>query len=98
MNMEGPFGAEWPEEEKEKRREMSSPEALYIFVYNAPSTPDNVKASIIGFVHYRFTTEEEIPVLYVYELQLEPAYQGKGLGKFLMQLVEQIACKVTDYH
>nr|GEU55306.1 N-alpha-acetyltransferase 40 [Tanacetum cinerariifolium] len=91
--MEGPFGAEWPEEEKEKRREMSSPEALYIFVYNASSTPDNAKASMIGFVHYRFTTEEEIPVLYVYELQLEPAYQGKGLGKFLMQLVEQIACK-----
>lgn len=93
VNMEGPFGAEWPEEEKEKRREMSSPEALYIFVYNAPSTPDDAKASIIGFVHYRFTIEEEIPVLYVYELQLEPAYQGKGLGKFLMQLVEQIACK-----
>ncbi|PWA67935.1 Acyl-CoA N-acyltransferase [Artemisia annua] len=101
VNMEGPFGAEWPEEEKEKHREMSSPEALYIFVYNAPSTPDNVKTSIIGFVHYRFTIEEEIPVLYVYELQLEPAYQGKGLGKFLMQLVEQIACKkwvrLVDY-
>ncbi|KAK1421042.1 hypothetical protein QVD17_23097 [Tagetes erecta] len=85
VNMEGPFGEEWPAEEKLKRREMSSPEALYIFVYN--------KESIIGFVHYRFTTEEDIPVLYVYELQLEPAYQGKGLGKFLMQLVELIACK-----
>ncbi|KAJ0568352.1 putative transferase transcription regulator GNAT family [Helianthus annuus] len=54
VNMEGPYGAEWPAEEKVKRREMSSPEALYIF--------------------------------------LEPAYQGKGLGKFLMQLVELIAC------
>ncbi|KAK9071843.1 hypothetical protein SSX86_008273 [Deinandra increscens subsp. villosa] len=84
VNMEGPYGAEWAAEEKVKRREMSSSEALYIFVYN--------KESIIGFVHYRFTIEEEIPVLYVYELQLEPAYQGKGLGKFLMQLVELIAC------
>ncbi|KAI7755639.1 hypothetical protein M8C21_003479 [Ambrosia artemisiifolia] len=84
VNMEGPYGAEWPAEEKVKRREMSSPEALYIFVYN--------KESIVGFVHYRFTIEEEVPVLYVYELQLEPAFQGKGLGKFLMQLVEQIAC------
>lgn len=49
--------------------------------------------SIVGFVHYRFTIEEEIPVLYVYELQLEPRVQGKGLGKFLMQLVELIARK-----
>lgn len=96
--MEGPFGAEWPDEEKVKRREMSSPEALYIFAYKIPSTPDNAKASIIGFVHYRFTIEEDIPVLYVYELQLEPAYQGKGLGKFLMELIELIACKVLKFH
>ncbi|XP_076949310.1 uncharacterized protein LOC143621916 [Bidens hawaiensis] len=82
--MEGPYGEEWPTEEKVKRRDMTSPEALYIFVYN--------DKSIIGFVHYRFVIEEEIPVLYVYELQLEPAFQGKGLGKFLMQLVELIAC------
>nr|XP_043632624.1 N-alpha-acetyltransferase 40 isoform X2 [Erigeron canadensis] len=94
INMEGPYGAEWPEEEKVKRREMSSPEALYIFVYKGPSTPSKAEAPIIGFVHYRFTIEEEIPVLYVYELQLEEAYQGMAVGKFLMQLVELIACKL----
>ncbi|KAK4254131.1 hypothetical protein QN277_009556 [Acacia crassicarpa] len=48
---------------------------------------------LVGFVHYRFTVEEDIPVLYVYELQLEPRVQGKGLGKFLMQLIELIAHK-----
>ncbi|KAL7614404.1 hypothetical protein Lser_V15G05235 [Lactuca serriola] len=88
VNMEGPYGEEWPTEEKIKRREMSSPEALYIFVHT-----DNSKESIIGFVQYRFTIEEEIPVVYVYELQLESAYQGKGLGKFLMLLIELIARK-----
>ncbi|KVI07829.1 N-alpha-acetyltransferase 40 isoform X1 [Cynara cardunculus var. scolymus] len=93
VNMEGPYGAEWPAEEKVKRKEMSSSEALYIFVRKVASTPDDAEASIIGFVQYRFTIEEEIPVLYVYELQLEPTYQGKGIGKFLMQLVELIACK-----
>ncbi|KAA8541423.1 hypothetical protein F0562_025386 [Nyssa sinensis] len=51
------------------------------------------RGPIVGFVHYRFTIEEEIPVLYVYELQLEPHVQGKGLGKFLMQLLELIARK-----
>ncbi|CAN6859526.1 unnamed protein product [Brassica oleracea] len=33
---------------------------------------------IVGFVHYRFTLEEEIPVLNVYEIQLESQIQGKG--------------------
>lgn len=48
---------------------------------------------VVGFVHYRFIVEEDIPVIYVYELQLESCAQGKGLGKFLMQLIELIARK-----
>ncbi|KAK3414993.1 hypothetical protein EUGRSUZ_H00567 [Eucalyptus grandis] len=109
-NMEGPFGAEWPAEEKVKRREMVAPEARYIFVHDVASAgadgmPSAVEAkgevvesvseimSIVGFVHFRFLVEEEIPVLYVYEIQLEPRVQGKGLGKFLMQLIELIARK-----
>ncbi|XP_075647703.1 uncharacterized protein LOC142618637 isoform X2 [Castanea sativa] len=55
------------------------------------------KGSMVGFAQYRFTLEEEIPVLYVYELQLEPHVQAKGLGKFLMQLIELIACKVLSH-
>jgi len=31
--MEGPYGFEWQEEEKVKRREMIDPEARYIFVH-----------------------------------------------------------------
>ena len=54
------------------------------------------RATIVGFVQYRFTIEEDLPVLYVYELQLEPHLQGKGLGRFLMQLIELIACKVLN--
>ncbi|CAL9031757.1 unnamed protein product [Prunus brigantina] len=109
-NMEGPYGSEWPAEEKVKRREMVAPEARYVFVRNASNassgefltTSEREKTSascveergpIVGFVHFRFVIEEELPVLYVYELQLEPRVQGKGLGKFLMQLIELIACK-----
>jgi len=51
---------------------------------------------LVGFVHYRFVLEEEVPVLYVYELQLEPRLQGKGLGKLLMELIELIAQKVLN--
>ncbi|GFY95334.1 acyl-CoA N-acyltransferases (NAT) superfamily protein [Actinidia rufa] len=111
-NMEGPYGSEWPTEEKAKRREMVAAEARYIFIHEdqnasaSQATPSlekdsactygiNGRKSIVGFVHYRFTVEEEIPVLYVYELQLEPYVQRKGLGKFLMQLIELIAYKMT---
>lgn len=114
MNMEGVYGSEWQEEEKSKRREIVSPEARYLFVYESPSTnanqisklveerssdADNAsdKDPIVGFVQYRFTLEEEIPVVYVYELQLEPRVQGMGLGKFLMQLIELIACEVICF-
>lgn len=109
--MEGPYGSEWPMEEKVKRREMVAPEARYIFVRESPNAAldgnsfraDDKTTSagcmgrgdhLVGFVHYRFIVEEDIPVVYVYELQLESCAQGKGLGKFLMQLIELIAHKV----
>ncbi|XP_045816660.1 N-alpha-acetyltransferase 40 isoform X4 [Trifolium pratense] len=108
--MEGPYGSEWQEEEKVKRREMVDPEARYIFVHVVPNsnvddmttvlTEEDTSTScqedsspLVGFVHYRFVSEEDVPVLYVYELQLEPRVQGKGLGKFLMELIELIAQK-----
>ncbi|PIN21845.1 Acetyltransferase (GNAT) domain-containing protein [Handroanthus impetiginosus] len=106
LNMEAPYGPEWPAEEKIKRREMVSEEARYIFVHeisnvdarNMSELKDKQRTCtcswdgpIVGFVHYRFILEEEVPVVYVYELQLEPRAQGKGLGRFLMQLIELIA-------
>ncbi|PUZ77864.1 hypothetical protein GQ55_1G406800 [Panicum hallii var. hallii] len=110
VNMEEPYGAEWPSEEKIKRQEMVAPEARYIFIkqyldgfttecsMNQDAGVEHNHAPcnegcLVGFVHYRFVLEEELPVVYVYELQMEPSAQGKGLGKFMMQLVEQIACK-----
>ncbi|KAK6911458.1 GNAT domain, partial [Dillenia turbinata] len=109
INMEGSYGSEWPNEEKVKRREMVAPEARYIIVHDANATSNetlempekgsthawyiNNNCPVVGFVHYRFTLEEELPVVYVYELQLQSHVQGKGLGKFLMQLIELIAQK-----
>ncbi|GLJ12258.1 hypothetical protein SUGI_0187540 [Cryptomeria japonica] len=108
VNMEGVYGPQWAAEEKIKRREMVSREALYIFVQSLQSAQldsiNNREAMhkcywtgngdpVVAFVHYRFIVEEEIPVVYVYELQLEQCVQGRGLGKFLMQLIELIARK-----
>ncbi|KAI5064006.1 hypothetical protein GOP47_0020676 [Adiantum capillus-veneris] len=111
VNMEGPYGAEWHEEEKVKEREMVVENALYIFARanvldhhsedEARNDRENSSVSlwmgagapIVAFAQYRFVMEEEVPVLYVYEIQLEKIVQGKGLGKFLMQLLELIARK-----
>ncbi|KAK9743224.1 hypothetical protein RND81_03G225900 [Saponaria officinalis] len=101
VNMERHYGMEWPAEEKVKYREINAPEARYIFVYKDVTRGSYEKKcsmsennrDIVGFVHYRFTLEEDLPVLYVYELQLEPDIQGKGVGRFLMQLLELIARK-----
>ncbi|CAH8252719.1 unnamed protein product [Arabidopsis lyrata] len=102
-NMEGFYGSDWPIQAKLKRKEMSSADAHYIFVrelrfgkaYEISTRRASMEQcnQIAGFVHYRFTLEEEIPVLYVYEIQLESRVQGKGLGEFLMQLIELIASK-----
>ncbi|CAH2037013.1 unnamed protein product, partial [Thlaspi arvense] len=102
-NMEGFYGSNWPLQAKVKRKEMSCADAHYIFVcelcdgkaYETSTRRIFTEGcnQIDGFVHYRFTLEEEIPVLYVYEIQLESRIQGKGLGEFLMQLIELIASK-----
>ncbi|KAI3862957.1 hypothetical protein MKX03_005340 [Papaver bracteatum] len=95
VNMEATYGPkEWVFEEKVKRKEMVAPDARYVFVREIVDTDDGMQPvgdRFVGFVQYRFVIEEEMPVLYVYELQLEQCVQGKGLGKFLMHLVERIA-------
>ncbi|KAK1302658.1 hypothetical protein QJS10_CPB12g01605 [Acorus calamus] len=108
-NMEVAYGPDWQTEEKVKCKEMVAPEARYIIVREAPHAKvDEVSSAegemtstrwmgdgdtVVGFVHYRFIVEEDIPVLYVYELQLEYHVRRRGLGKRLMQLIELIARK-----
>ncbi|XP_038688270.1 N-alpha-acetyltransferase 40-like isoform X2 [Tripterygium wilfordii] len=79
------YGSEWPAEEKVQRRDMVG-RLMDCAGFRRP---------FVGFVHYRVTLEEDDPVLYVYEIQLESRVQGKGSGEFLMQLIELIACKAN---
>jgi hypothetical protein len=79
-NMEPVFGAvAWPAQERARRRDATVPDARYVFA-SAVSAPDGgssgdaaVPPVPLGFVHYRFVVEEEVPVLYVYELQVTGA-------------------------
>jgi predicted GNAT superfamily acetyltransferase len=48
----------------------------------------------VAFCHFRFELEEMENVLYLYEIQLTPPFRGRGLGRFLLTLMEGI-CRKT---
>ena len=106
-NMRPVFGEKvWKAREgKEKKNDMVDDDARYIIVRRAPAVdPENTdpngvntdtSGEPLGFVHYRFVIEEDVAVMYVYELQLDAAAHRKGLGKYLMMLCEALAKKAN---
>ena len=77
----------WTWTENSKRRELFHEEARF-FVLCAEESGD-----LLAFINFRMMMEGECPVLYVYELQVEPAQARNGIGKMLMELVEKVAAK-----
>ncbi|KAI6199511.1 N-alpha-acetyltransferase 40 [Aphelenchoides besseyi] len=78
--------SEWGYEENSKRSELQATTARYIIVKNS-------KNENIGYMHYRFTIEIEQPVLYCYELQVEPKYQNEGVGSMMLDIAAKVARK-----
>nr|CAG4647601.1 EOG090X0MNC [Megafenestra aurita] len=74
----------WGWDEKEKVLEMTEEPALYLIAFTQEEKP-------IAFSHFRFDVDYGQPVLYCYELQLELQYRQKGLGRFMLQILELIA-------
>lgn len=74
----------WGWSDKKKMEEMTEDKAWYLI-----AKTDAGKA--VGFSHFRFDLDEADEVLYCYEIQLESGARGKGLGKFLMQILEMMA-------
>ncbi|XP_071551499.1 N-alpha-acetyltransferase 40 [Panulirus ornatus] len=71
--------------EDEKREEMTEDAAWYLFAI------DTLSEKPIAFSHFRFDIDYGDEVLYCYELQLEMDCRNKGLGKFMMQVLELMA-------
>ena len=70
---------------------------LISFTSNTITTIDPVQQSLgrpLAFISFQLVSEGPLEVLYVYELQLEPETQRKGLGKHLMMTAELVARKV----
>ncbi|OAP55178.1 hypothetical protein AYL99_10878 [Fonsecaea erecta] len=70
-----------------KRREMKSPDMKYIILFHGTS-------QLAGFISFMITYEDGYEVLYIYEIHFTPQWQGKGLGKKLMNIVEVIGQNV----
>ena len=71
--------------------ELQDPAARYLIVSGQPGLQPDLSQEKIGYVHWRFEEEEGDPIMYIMEVQLAPPCQGKGLGRFLVQLLELIA-------
>jgi GNAT superfamily N-acetyltransferase len=84
-NMFTLYSETWGWKEAEKRHELYDSKARYCVL--------SVESNPVGFVHMRFEIERGISRIYIFEFQIEPEYQRKGLGKFLLQATEFIALK-----
>nr|CAG4643665.1 EOG090X0MNC [Ilyocryptus agilis] len=69
--------------EKDKQEEMAHSAAWYLIAYSAEQP--------VAFSHFRFDLDYGHPVVYCYELQLEEDCRRKGLGRFLLQILELMA-------
>jgi N-alpha-acetyltransferase 40 len=70
-----------------KMEEMRHPDLRYILVKDAHSV-------VQGFTSMMPTIEEGQPVVYCYEIHLEPELRGTGLAKLLMGFLETVAYNI----
>ncbi|KAK4046060.1 hypothetical protein OIV83_006383 [Microbotryomycetes sp. JL201] len=78
-----------------KRRELFEPTSRF-FVARSHSNKGDQESSLLGYVIYRYDTEEtsgteDADVVYCYELQLEERSRRQGVGTLLMDLLFQTA-------
>jgi N-alpha-acetyltransferase 40 len=76
----------WGLDLEQKEEELSHSRARFFLVYS--------KGQLAAFVHFRFCYDDDqdprAVVLYLYEIQIEAAYQRQGLGKRLMSVLEAL--------
>jgi len=81
-DMEAEFG--W--KEKEKKEELRADSAWYLIARTKEGNP-------VAFSHFRYDMDYDDEVLYCYEIQVEKAFRRKGLGKFMMKVLEMLCLK-----
>ncbi|XP_066426833.1 N-alpha-acetyltransferase 40 isoform X1 [Molothrus aeneus] len=77
--------SEWGWKEREKRAELRDERSWFLLAREAPG------ARPVAFSSFRFDVECGDEVLYCYEVQLESRVRRRGLGKFLLQILQLVA-------
>jgi GNAT superfamily N-acetyltransferase len=81
-DMQADFG--W--KEKEKLEELRADAAWYLVARTQEGTP-------VAFSHFRYDMDYDDEVVYCYEIQVEVGYRRKGLGRFMMKVLEMLTLK-----
>ncbi|DBA69618.1 hypothetical protein WJX79_002434 [Trebouxia sp. C0005] len=95
QNMHTMYEDVWGWKAPEKQKELKHSDARYLIVYDGEGQQMAHDGEVcrVAYVHFRFEVEDAVPVLYVYEVQIVPGMQRKGLGAFLMTLLKLVAKK-----
>ncbi|CAM9892001.1 unnamed protein product [Chrysoparadoxa australica] len=94
-NMRSMYEETWGWDAKVKRAQMEHPDARFLVVREASESEEGKEKEILAFSHFRFTVDDDDDpkdtCLYIYELQVKMGATGKGLGKKMMEALEEIA-------
>ncbi|KAK9465041.1 acyl-CoA N-acyltransferase [Lipomyces arxii] len=71
---------------KSKLKEMREKGLIYIIIKTK-----NTQTTLTGFISFMVTIETDECVIYCYELQLSQDLRGRGLGKLLLNKMEQFS-------
>merc|ERR1719435_46074 len=72
--------------ESRKRDEMTDDRAWYLIATTEEGKP-------VAFSHFRYDMDYDDEVVYCYEIQVEKGFRRKGLGRFMMKILEMLAIK-----
>ncbi|KAJ8907532.1 hypothetical protein NDN08_007643 [Rhodosorus marinus] len=95
LNVKEFYGDSWSP--REKQRELKSDHAQFIFVrvvlilFPALDLHEDDRGVRDGFASFRFCVEDDEAILYIYELQVDEKVRGKGIGKHMLKLLEEVA-------
>merc|ERR1719190_13137 len=79
--------SEWGWNAENKKAGLMEEAAWYLLAREAETNKP------LAFSHFRFDMDHDDDVLYVYEIQLEESARKKGLGKFMMKVLELLMIK-----
>eukprot|EP00088_Acartia_fossae_P014470 TRINITY_DN17752_c0_g1_i1.p1 TRINITY_DN17752_c0_g1~~TRINITY_DN17752_c0_g1_i1.p1 ORF type:complete len:246 (+),score=62.23 TRINITY_DN17752_c0_g1_i1:56-793(+) len=72
--------------ESRKRDELTDDRAWYLIARNEEGTP-------LAFSHFRYDMDYDDEVVYCYEIQVEKSVRRKGLGRFMLKVLELLMIK-----